>query len=138
MTKNSVAFLGSAFFLVLFLASTASPASMMIQIDSPAQGTEVSMEVMAKGKASGAKAKVYVLVHPLRARSWWVQQLPAPPNRDGSWQTLCVFGTPTSGLNEDFQIIAIVTHHRYKEGQMLDDVPSSLAHSEVVTVKRTQ
>jgi hypothetical protein len=126
-----------AAFFGLACAAPKSP-DVTVKITAPEQAAEVVRETIVAGTVSDPKARVYVLVHPLRVKPWWVQRVPAPANNDGSWQTLCYFGEAGRGLNEQYQIIAIVTDRTFSEGDQLDDVPSDVAHSEVVTVKRTQ
>jgi len=128
----------TALFAVLLLGGASRTPTISIQIESPATGTEVAMETVVKGRVSDPKANVFVLVHPLRAKPWWVQRIPAPANRDGSWQTLCYFGDATAGLDEEFQIVAIVSPRKLKERQTLNEVPKDVVRSEVVTVKRTR
>jgi hypothetical protein len=124
--------------LAFLLAAGASAAQrLQVAIESPAQGADVRLETVVKGRVSDPGAKVYVLVQPLRVGTWWVQRLPAPSNRDGSWQTLCYFGTVDAGVGEEFQIIAIVSRRKLKEGQRLTEIPKDAVHSDVVTVKRT-
>lgn len=109
-----------------------------LQLLSPRPGAEVALETVVEGKMSDPRGQVYVLVHPVKARFWWVQRVPAPPNQDGSWETLAYFGTATEGIGGDFQIVALVTEKKLKEGQAFETIPSHRARSDVIKVKRTR
>lgn len=109
-----------------------------VQIDSPQQNAEVLMEHPVKGKVSNPKVRVYVLVHPLKTNQWWVQRLPSPPNQDGSWRTVCFFGTETQGAGEEFEVLAIATNDSLSEGTTLKELPQCGARSDIVTVKRAR
>jgi hypothetical protein len=124
--------------LVGMAATQAWAASPRVDIQSPKANQEVGVETMVTGKVSDPQARVYVLVRPLKTRYWWVQRMPAPPSSDGTWQTLCYFGTPTEGGGEPYEIIAIASKKRLslKEGQKLEDTPEQGVSSDVVTVKR--
>ncbi|MBW8877322.1 MAG: hypothetical protein JF614_20345 [Acidobacteria bacterium] len=126
--------------LLMMLAARGHAAALRVEITSPAESAVVDVEAMVKGKVSDAKTRVYVLVRPLKTRYWWVQRLPAPPSPDGTWQTLCNFGTPSEGVGEPYEIIAIASKTRLNliEGKTLEDVPDSGTTSAVVTVKRSK
>jgi hypothetical protein len=109
-----------------------------LQVLSPGPGAEVELETVIEGKVSDPRVQVYVLVHPVKDRFWWVQRVPAPPNRDGSWETLAYFGTSTKGIGEDFQVIALVTETKLKEGETFETLPSHSARSDVIKVKRAR
>jgi hypothetical protein len=120
------------------LAGALAAGSLQVKISSPVEGADVQLETMVKGRVSDASAQVYVLVRPSKSSEWWVQQSPAPVNRDGSWQTLCYFGTASVGIGEDFHIVAIVTDHRLSEGQVLPEIPRGAMRSDVITVRRAE
>ena len=107
-----------------------------IQIESPKQNAEVAMEDTVRGKVSDSRVPVYVLVHPLKTNQWWVQRMPSPANQDGSWRTTCFFGTETQGAGEEFEVLALATTEKLKEGQVLKELPKCGARSDIVTVKR--
>ncbi len=124
---------------VTLLGTTiATSESVQVRIEQPQQDSEVGQHEIVRGKVSDTNARVYVLVHPMMTNLWWVQRLPSPPNQDGSWQTLCYFGTETEGKNEYFEVIAIVTHKNLKEGQILKELPSDAIRSDIIMVKRTR
>lgn len=109
-----------------------------IQIESPKQNGEVAMRDMVRGKISDPKVPVYVLVHPLKGNQWWVQPLPSPANQDGSWRTSCFFGAEIQGIGEEFEVLALATTEKLKEGQIFKELPKCGARSDIVTVKRTR
>lgn len=108
-----------------------------IQIEAPRQNAEVGMSEIVRGKVSNPRVQVYVLVHPMLTKLWWVQRKPSPPNQDGSWQVLCYFGTETEGMGEQFEIAAIVSDKRYEEGQTLNELSSNVVRSDIIVVRRT-
>lgn len=122
--------------LSLLLATAERGATAQIEIRSPASGEEVEVETLVEGWVSDPKAQVYVLVRPLRTKYWWVQRLPAPANRDGSWQTLVNIGTETEGIGEPFEIVALVTKRKLHEGDRLEVLPERTALSDSVRVHR--
>ncbi len=107
-----------------------------VQIDSPQQNAEVVLQEIVKGKVSNPKATVYVLVHPLLTHIWWVQRMPSPPNQDGTWQTVCYFGTENKGVGESFEVVAIVTNKKLEEGQTLTELPKESVRTDITTVRR--
>jgi hypothetical protein len=125
---------------LLSIATQAWAAALKVEIQSPKKDEEVGVETMVTGKVSDPSSRVYVLIRPLRRREWWVQRMPAPPSREGEWETYCYFGTDTEGGGEPYEIIAIASKARLdlKEGQKLDDVPDQGVHSDIVRVRRKQ
>jgi hypothetical protein len=81
-----------------------------------------------------------ILVHPVEDDRWWVQPPPAPTKSDGTWTTRAWFGTETQGIGEDFEILAVATGRRLKQGETigLGDLPRDMARSEVVMVTRSR
>lgn len=125
--------------LIAFVASACQEGRRVtISLMSPAQNAEVGLSEIVKGKASDPSARIYVIVHPLLTNLWWVQRIPSPPNADGSFQTLCYFGTETKGVGESFEIAAIVTNKTYVEGQILKELSKNAGMSDIVTVRRTK
>ena len=108
-----------------------------IQITEPQQDEEVGHQELVRGTISVQDVQVYVLVHPMLTNLWWVQRLPSSINMEGSWQTICYFGTKNQGIGEYFEVIAIVTTEELEEGQTLSELPGGLVRSDIVTVKRT-
>ncbi len=111
------------------------PTDLEIAITSPADGGTVCREDRVEGTTSGGGHTIYVLVHPLRTDTWWVQNLPAPLP---SWKSVAFFGTPNKGVGEEFEIIAFATCQRLKAGQTLtaDEFPKDAVFSNSVTVTR--
>ncbi|HEX3553489.1 MAG TPA: hypothetical protein VIA62_09700 [Thermoanaerobaculia bacterium] len=124
--------------LALLAVAKNSAASVQIEITSPVEGADVGREETVSGSASDSNLSVYVLIRPVRSSTWWVERPPAPTNRNGSWKTDCYFGTPSKGVGEAFEVIAIVTEQKLKEGDQIDELPTYIARSETVTVHRTR
>jgi hypothetical protein len=124
--------------LVLSAAHVATSQNLQVQIEEPTENSKVGLHEIVSGRVSDPDARPYVLVHPMLTDLWWVQRRPSPPNRDGSWRTLCYFGTQTQGVGEFFEIVAIVTDANLKEGQTLEDLPSGAIRSDIVMVERTR
>lgn len=123
--------------LILLGSSIVDAQNIRIRIERPNQGAEVGHIELVRGNVSDLNAPIYVLVHPMLTKLWWIQRLPSPPNQDGSWQTICYFGTETKGINEYFEVVAIVTLRKLKEGQTISDLPSDAIRSDIIMVKRT-
>lgn len=138
MSVRKMSLLGITCLILLFSCNKTEkiPADIRIQIESPQQNAEIGLTEIVKGKVSNQKGKVYVLVHPLLTNLWWVQRFPSPPNQDGTWQTLCFFGTETKGIGEPYEVVAIVTSKKYEEGQTLTELPGDSIRSDIITVKR--
>jgi hypothetical protein len=136
MRPKSVSILTTVLFSSILAQAWAG--SLRVDIQSPKPNQEVGVEAMVTGKVSDPQSRVYVLVRPMKTRDWWVQQTPAPPSHDGSWQVRCSFGTPTEGGGEPYEIIAIASKKRLalKEDQKFEDIPDLGVTSDVVTVKR--
>jgi hypothetical protein len=109
-----------------------------IQIFNPKNNSAVEAKELVSGKTTNPELKVYVLIHPLLTNLWWVQRIPSPPNLDGTWRTLCYFGTPNMGIGEYFEIAAISTEMHLQEGMVFKELPSAIARSDIILVKRTR
>lgn len=111
-----------------------------IAINQPKNDAEVKLEELVRGKVSNYSiGNVYVLVHPVRTNLCFVQRTPSSINEDGTWQTLCYFGTKNQGVGEYFELIAIVLKEELKEGQTFEKLPPNIiAKSPIITVKRSQ
>lgn len=127
-----------AFCLVVSVGFIATAQNVQVQIEEPKETSEVGLREIVKGRVSDPAVRPYVLVHPMLTDLWWVQRRPSRPNQDGSWRTLCYFGTETQGKGEFFEIVAIVTDANLEEGQTLEDLPSGAIRSDIVMVKRTR
>lgn len=117
-----------------------------VEILSPSPDTQVEVTALIKGKVSDPKLNIYVFVHPLMTNLWWVQRLPSPPNRDGSWQSIAYFGTKQGeGVGEYFEIMAIAAPDRslFKEGGQISQekmmqIRDQFPHSDTISVKRVR
>ena len=126
------------FSFILLSTPVVSGENLEVRIVQPQQNAEVGLTHLVRGNVSDPNARVRVLVHPLLTNLWWVQRPPSPPNQDGSWQTVCYFGTETEGVDEYFELIAIVTRERLDEGQTLSNLPDGAIRSDIIAVKRTK
>jgi len=114
-------------------------------ITAPTSAEMVTMKSTIRGKVSDPNAQVHVLIHPLATQETWVQQSPIV-GRDGTWQTAVFFGTPTLGIDEDYEIIVLATRENFiinfvtgnslKPGQVLTQLPERTNKSQVITVHR--
>jgi len=117
-----------------------------VEILSPGADTQVEVTALIKGKVSDPKLHIYVFVHPLMTKLWWVQRLPSPPNKDGSWQSIGYFGTKQGeGVGEYFEIMAIAAPDRslFKEGEQISlekvmQIRDRFPHSDMIPVKRVR
>ncbi len=122
-------------FSVVYLAAAFASDMIKVSIDPP--GAEVGPQAVITGKVSGTSSDIYVLVHPLQSKLYWTQRIPSPRNRDGSWRTLCYFGNKSVGIDEAFEIVAIITSKKLTEGQTLTALPEDAIRSDIIMVKRT-
>jgi hypothetical protein len=139
----SVIFVICVLSLSAFNSASSQPAKEKIKITilTPSDNSNVGLECLVRGKVSNyTGGNVYVLVHPLKTKLWWVQRLPSVINDDGSWQTLCYLGTETKGVSEYFEIIAILTNKTLTEGQTIGttNLSTDTIKSKVITVQRTR
>lgn len=112
-----------------------------INITDPLNDAKVGLQYLVRGKVStDYSGNVYVLVHPILTDLCWVQQPPLSINGDGTWQSLCYFGTENQGIGESFEIIAIITTLTLKAGQTfkITGLPQDAIKSSLITVKRTK
>lgn len=134
--KGQICILGSVV-ISLLLAARTGAATVTLAIESPKPEAKVAFETLCKGKVSDPSEQVYVLVHPLKAKYWWVQRPPSPAGHDGRWQTLCYFGERNQRTEELYEVVALVTSATLTEGQQLNKLPKG-ARSEILTVRRSQ
>jgi len=108
-----------------------------ITIATPAESMEVPHRPEVAGFVSGSGETVWVIVHPLGRREFWVQ--PAAQARDGGrWSTVaCVGGPGGMDAGRWFQVCAVVSPAApLSEGRLLRGWPRADAHSRVVIVRR--
>jgi hypothetical protein len=115
-----------------------TPANLKVTIDEPKPNASAALTDLVKGRVSDPKSPVYVLVHPLNMREWWVQRVPSPPNPEGNWQAQIYLGTDRDGIGEEFEIVAVAGNRKLSEGERLSTLPSDLARSDVVLVRRVK
>lgn len=117
----------------------------MVEILSPRTDSQVEITVLVKGKVSDPKLHVYLFVHPLLTNLWWVQPIPSPPNKDGSWASIAYFGEAEKGVGEYFEILAIAAPERalFREWEQLrtekvTQIMEQYTHSDLSLVKRVR
>ena len=64
----------------------------------------VGATCIIEGKLANPNNFVFVCIHPMLTRTWWVQNIPAAIGTDGTWRTLCFFG----GI-DSYEVVAIVS-----------------------------
>lgn len=98
---------------------------------------KVGWKVLILGRAPSSHQSVYVAVHPSNSDTWWIQNIPSPPNENGSWQSMCFFGNEKQGIGELFEVAVAYQDepNLYKLGQQLSSAPDN---SRIVTVKRVR
>ncbi|HET6456221.1 MAG TPA: hypothetical protein VFI02_17585 [Armatimonadota bacterium] len=102
-----------------------------VMITDPAGESVVGSDVIIKGTASDMDAEIWVIVHPMRTRGYWVQSKTAV-SEDHTWAELACFGAP-----DDFQITAVADPVEVLEaGQEMDHWPEAKAKSPIVMVVR--
>lgn len=110
------------------------------------QRPEVGHQVMVEGTISDPKMIACVVVHPMSGTTWWVQNLPGPPDQVGkqAWRVRsnAYCGTDKLGKGEEFEIVILAESKRSVcvEGKKFEtpSFPNDLARSEVLRVKRTR
>jgi len=140
MSKKKFLGLVGVFVAVGLISMCLVSQAMEIKITRPENNAELGQQELVQGKVSPVtKSRVCVLVHPMATNLWWVQNPPSVINADGTWQTLCYFGTENQGVGEYFELVAIVVNSQLKEGKTMSELPQDvIARSLVVTVKRTK
>lgn len=111
----------------------------------PDVAPEVGHRVNMEGTIPDPKSIACFVVHPRNGNTWWVQNLPGPPDKIGSqWRIsgLVYCGTETLGLGEEFDTVILTETERSfcHEGKQFKtaDFPNHLLRSEIVKVKRTR
>lgn len=107
-----------------------------IAISDPQDGDSVTMTYTVMGTVS-PRAEITVVIHPLAANEYWVQNFPVVDN-DGNWQSLCYFGTKDRGIGENFEVFAVTPKKKLKVAQVLYSLPEYTNISNVVTVTRPE
>ena len=112
-----------------------------IILETPPNAARVASPLLLKGRVDGSIHRGYlvVIVHPLATPLYFVQRSPSRPNADGVFQTLCYLGTKSgAGLNEEFEIVVLLSKRPLDEGTTFRSLPSSLASSDIITVTRVR
>jgi hypothetical protein len=133
-------FLAKAILFIVLIPTffCAAQNSSSLRIITPHQDAEVRMTVMVRGKTTILNQQIQILVHPMSANMWWVQTPPRGINMDSTWQTLCYCGTKIAGIDEFYEIVAIITHENLIIGQTLEEIPEKSIRSDIITVHRNE
>ncbi len=107
-----------------------------LRIQKPLSG-EVNWRPYVEGIVSDPKSKVWVIIHPVGLRSFWVQP-PVSVNRDGSWRVKVYIGRAGQiDIGKEFEIMAVSRpKQQLNEGRILSEWPDVGWRSEIVTVVR--
>ena len=110
------------------------------EIISPKEDAQVPYKVFVKGRVA-AGYHPFLAVAPLAAapRTWIQPPIPAA-KKDGTFNGMVYVGTERAGVGEKFNlfIFAHPNKKRFKEGEVLMEVPDDCVVSDPVTVLRTQ
>lgn len=114
-----------------------------IEILHPKSDSKVKHKELIKGKVSNTKYNIYVFVHPLLTDLFWIQRIPSPPNKTGSWRSIAYFGTEKKGCGEFFEVVAIAAPQKelFKEGKQIKaekfmNIIEKYPHSDIIVVER--
>jgi len=127
-----------ALFLIVNLAPVFGQDSqhqLQIKIMEPKDKTDVVERPTIHGTVSDTQAKVWLIVHPLKGSTYWVQ--PAiSVDAKGKWQAMPYIGSGVQGVGEQFEIIAIANPKKeLSEGDKLTAEPrADVKH--LITVTR--
>jgi hypothetical protein len=110
------------------------------------QTPEVGHRVVVEGTISDQKMIACVVVHPMSTTTWWVQNLPGPPDQVGkqAWRvrSIAYCGTEELGRREEYEIVILAESKRSVcvEGKTFQtpSFPNDLPRSEILRVKRTR
>lgn len=108
-----------------------------IIITSPHKAAQVDPRDSVEGHVANARARVWVIVHPMDASTYWVQP-PASVCKDGNWEDVAFFGRQSAGdEGKRFEIMAVADPEvELREGMVLDGWPAARARSQVIKVTR--
>lgn len=110
------------------------------------QPPQVGRQVSVEGTIPDPKMIACVAVHPINGDTWWIQNLPGPPDQISTraWRirTVALCGTETLGRREDYEIVILTESKRSicTLGKQFKtaNFPTDIARSEVVRVRRTK
>lgn len=105
-----------------------------ISIDHPVDSGYVWQEYTVRGSVH-PRAEIRVLLRALTTNEYWVQDVPVIDS-EGSWQTVCWFGSETEGGQEYYELFAITPKKELVPEQVLPSFPEYTNLSNVVTVYR--
>lgn len=121
-------------FLGVFLCSYPCQA-IDITISSPIQGATVDQRQDVSGHVSDASTNVVIVVHPVTVSEFWVQP-PVSVGNNGQWKVKAYFGRQGMDQGVEYEIRAFANPRPPVQEGKYSTWPTSIARSDVVTVKR--
>lgn len=105
-------------------------------ITTPADKTQVPERPMIEGTVADAKAKVWVIVHPMEVSTYWVQPS-VTVKEDGTWKVNIYIGRHgIVDVDKQFEIMAVANPtEKLKEGEF-SSWPEAQWKSQVIEVTR--
>lgn len=105
---------------LIILGSAVYGEELKLTIIEPKNDSRVCWRTMVQGTISNTKLQVFVAIHPLTTKKFWIQPIPTVSS-DRKWRTYCYFGEPNIGIGEPFEIIALASENKklYKEGDTM-------------------
>jgi hypothetical protein len=99
-------------------------------------GETVPARMMIEGYISVSGSTVWVIVHPMETKEYWVQ--PAVTIQDDRLRAMVYIGRPGEvDRGKRFEIMAVADpQQNLREGIILDDWPKGLVRSEIIMVVR--
>lgn len=110
-----------------------------VSIAEPANGTKVAYRQVVRGTVSDPKCKVWLVVHPMLAADYWVQN-PINVKSNGQWTAQVYLGTSAqTQVGELFELRAVADPQAaLKAGDVLTTWPDAKSQSNIVEVEREQ
>lgn len=123
--------------LLITTVSVGSCGQLHINITAPPDKTQVPERPFLEGTVSDAKAKVWVIVHPMEVSTYWVQPS-VTVKEDGTWKVkIYIERTGTVDVDKQFEIMAVANPtEKLKEGDILGGWPEAQGKSQVIEVTR--
>lgn len=125
-------------FVLAIVAVAAYADALTVGINSPSTGKAVPWRACVFGKVSNPKSSVFVVVHPKRESTYYVEPQPTIQS-SGEFSTMVYFAEEGAEYNgERFEVRAVAgPKGAMHEGQELASWPSAAAISDVIEVVRS-
>jgi hypothetical protein len=124
-------------FLVFFPVSPLCAQNDSIAIKSPYDGARVPERPIVEGVISDTTARIWVIVHPMETRDYWVQP-GVTVGKGGVWEVRVYIGRPgTIDVGKHFEMMAVANPtETLREGKVLEMWPTAQWQSEAIEVTR--